>query len=83
MLSKTYETGGLRVDKLVNTGKPSLAHFTVVNGLVRDFMADLLALKSGFDSGNPDAKYPLLEIDGIEVKAQSSFSFTRTNADSE
>lgn len=27
--------------------------------------------------------YPLLEIDGKEVKAQSSFSFTRTNGDSE
>lgn len=27
--------------------------------------------------------YPLLEIDGKEVKAQSSFSFTRTNTDSE
>lgn len=63
MENQTPDTGGLYLDQLVSTGKPSLAHLTVVDGLVRDFVAGVLALKSGFVAGHPDAKYPLLEIE--------------------
>ena len=53
---------------VVDTGKPSLAHLSVVDKLVRDFVGSVLVVKSAFDSGK-GAREPLPLI---EERAQEA-----------
>lgn len=55
--------GSISLGDLVSTGKPSLAHLSVVDKLVRDFSASVLLVKSGFQRGLSEAKNPLVVIE--------------------
>ena len=54
---------------VVDTGKPSLAHLSVVDKLVRDFVGSVLVVKSTFDMGKEHAREPLSLIEGRAKEA--------------
>jgi hypothetical protein len=61
---ETESSGGdLSLGDLRNTGKPSLARLDVVDKLVRDFVASVLLVKSGFQQGDESAREPLKVIE--------------------
>jgi hypothetical protein len=59
--------GGLYLDDLVSTGKPSLGVLSVVSWLVRHFVQDVLKIRAAWHAGEPGARDPLASI---EVEAR-------------
>lgn len=55
--------GTIYLDGLVAGDRPSLARFTDVSALVRQFAAGVFAVRVGFDAGHADAKEPLALIE--------------------
>ncbi len=51
--------GGLYLDDLVATGKPSLGQLAVVSRLVREFVQRVLETRAAWHKGEPGAKDPI------------------------
>jgi len=54
--------GGLSLDDLVSTGKPSLGDLAVVSRLVREFVKYVLDTRAAWHAGEPGARDPLAMI---------------------
>jgi hypothetical protein len=58
-----FSPTGLYLDDLVSTGKPSLGVFPIVSRIVREYVKNVLEIRSAFNLGQGGADAPLVEIE--------------------